>query len=201
MYLICFDLEGVFVPEVWINVAKKTGIEELKLTTRDVSDYDVLMKHRIKILAEHKLTLKDIQNVIATIRPLDGANEFIGWIKKRMPMIIVSDTFEQFADPLMEQLGRPTLFCHSLEIDNNNMIVGYNLRQKDPKRRAVEALQGLNYNVLACGDSYNDTSMLLKADKGILYCPPENVIKDFPQLPVVTDYNMLKTLITDYIGK
>lgn len=200
MHIICFDLEGVFVPEVWINVAKKTGIEELKLTTRDVSDYDVLMKHRIKILAEHKLTLKDIQNVIATIRPLDGALDFISWVKKRMPMIIVSDTFEQFADPLMEQLGRPTLFCHSLVIDGDNMISGYNLRQKDPKRRAVEALQSLNYTVLACGDSYNDTSMLLKADKGILYCPPENVIKDFPQLPVATDYKMLERYISEFTG-
>ncbi|MCX6243491.1 MAG: bifunctional phosphoserine phosphatase/homoserine phosphotransferase ThrH [Bacteroidetes bacterium] len=199
MYIICSDLEGVFVPEVWINVADKTGIEELRLTTRDVSDYDVLMKGRIKILEEQGLTLKDIQNVIAQIRPLDGALEFIAWMKERTQLIVVSDTFIQFADPLMKQLGRPTLFCHSLEIDERNMIVGYTLRQKDPKRRTVEALQSLKYQVIAMGDSYNDISMLQQAEVGILFRPPDNVVKDYPDLPVAYDYDALKEILSKYL--
>ena len=199
MYIICSDLEGVFVPEVWINVADKTGIEELRLTTRDVSDYDVLMKGRIKILEERGLKLNDIQNVIAQIRPLDGALEFIAWMKERTQLIVVSDTFIQFADPLMKQLGRPTLFCHSLEIDDRNMITGYTLRQKDPKRRTVEALQSLKYQVIAMGDSYNDISMLQQAEVGILFRPPDNVVKDYPDLPVAYDYETLKEILSEYI--
>jgi phosphoserine/homoserine phosphotransferase len=199
MYLVCSDLEGVFVPEVWINVAEKTGIPELKLTTRDEPDYNVLMRSRIKILEEKGLKLKDIQDVIATIKPLDGAVEFINWIKDRSQFIIVSDTFIQFAEPLMKQLGRPTLFCHSLVIDEENRIVDYKLRQKDPKRKTVEALQGLEYKVIAMGDSYNDTSMLQQAEVGILFCPPDNVIKDFPDLPVVYNYEDLKKIMVKYI--
>ncbi len=199
MYVVCADLEGVFVPEVWINVAEKTRIPELRLTTRDVSDYNVLMQHRLKILHEKGLTLTDIQNVIATIKPLEGALEFIDWIKQRSQLIIVSDTFAQFADPLMRQLGRPTLLCHSLVVDENDRIVDYKLRQKDPKRRVVEAIQGLNYKVVAFGDSYNDTSMLQQAEAGILFRPPQNVVDDFPHFPVTNSYTELKTLLEKYL--
>jgi phosphoserine/homoserine phosphotransferase len=199
MFIVCSDLEGVFVPEVWINVAEKTGIPELRLTTRDVPDYNVLMKSRIKILKEKGLKLKDIQNVIAQIRPLEGALEFIDWLKERTQLIVVSDTFIQFADPLMKQLGRPTLFCHSLVIDDDNMIIDYKLRQKDPKKKTAEALQGMNYQVIGMGDSYNDVSMLRQAEVGILFRPPDNVIKDYPQLPVVQDYEELKKILVKYI--
>ncbi|MBU2650226.1 MAG: bifunctional phosphoserine phosphatase/homoserine phosphotransferase ThrH [Bacteroidetes bacterium] len=201
MHIICSDLEGVFVPEVWINVAEKTGIDILRRTTRDEPDYDKLMKWRIGILKEHGLTLKDIQDVIAQIKPLDGANEFIDWIKERSQLIVVSDTFAQFAEPLMQQLNRPTLFCHELIIDGDGMITGYQLRQKDPKKKVVEALQSLQYKVIAFGDSYNDTSMLLRADAGILFRPPENVIRDFPQLPVTNNYEELKAILKQYIEK
>lgn len=145
MYIVCSDLEGVFVPEVWINVAEKTKIPELRLTTRDITDYDVLMKQRLEILAKHGLKLKDIQDVIGTIKPMDGANEFINWIKEITQLIIVSDTFAQFAEPLMQQLNRPTLFCHNLVVNENDEIVDYKLRQKDPKRKVVQALQSLQY--------------------------------------------------------
>jgi phosphoserine/homoserine phosphotransferase len=199
MYIICSDLEGVFVPEVWINVADKTGIEELRRTTRDEPDYNLLMRSRMKILDQHSLKLHDIQNVIARIRPLPGANEFIDWVKERTQLIVVSDTFIQFADPLMKQLGRPTLFCHTLLMDETNRIVDYQLRQPDPKRKTVEALQGLKYQVIAMGDSYNDTSMLKQADVGILFRPPQNVINDYPEFPVVTEYEDLKKLLANYI--
>ena len=199
MYLICSDLEGVFVPEVWINVAEKTGIEELRRTTRDEPDYDKLMHYRMKILDEHGLKLHDIQNVIAQIRPLPGALEFIAWIKERTQLIVVSDTFRQFADPLMIQLGWPTLFCHNLEMDNTNRITGYKLRQVDPKRKTVEALQSLTYKVIAFGDSYNDISMLKQADVGILFRPPQNVIDDHPELPVTYDYEQLKEILKELI--
>jgi phosphoserine / homoserine phosphotransferase len=199
MYIICSDLEGVFVPEVWINVADKTGINELRRTTRDEPDYNLLMRSRMKILDEHGLKLHDIQNVIAQIRPLPGANEFIDWVKERTQLIVVSDTFIQFADPLMKQLGRPTLFCHTLVMDETNRIIDYQLRQPDPKRETVEALQGLKYQVIAMGDSYNDISMLKQANVGILFCPPQNVISDYPEFPVVTDYEELKKILGDYI--
>jgi phosphoserine/homoserine phosphotransferase len=199
MYIICSDLEGVFVPEVWINVAERTNIPDLRLTTRDISDYDVLMNRRLKILKEKGLKLKDIQDVIATIQPLEGANDFIQWVKEQTQLIIVSDTFSQFAEPLMKQLSRPTLFCHNLIVDENDNITGYKLRQKDPKRKVVEALQSLEYKVIAFGDSYNDVSMLLKADVGILFCPPQNVIDEYPQLPVVTNYKALKELLSKYL--
>ncbi len=199
MYIICSDLEGVFVPEVWINVAERTNIPELRLTTRDISDYNVLMNRRLKILEEKGLKLKDIQDVIATIKPLEGANEFIQWVKEITQLIIVSDTFSQFAEPLMKQLNRPTLFCHNLIVDKNDNITGYKLRQEDPKRKVVEALQSLEYKVIAFGDSYNDVSMLLKADVGILFCPPQNVIDEYPQLPVATNYQELKTMLSKYL--
>ncbi|MCX6251946.1 MAG: bifunctional phosphoserine phosphatase/homoserine phosphotransferase ThrH [Bacteroidetes bacterium] len=199
MYIICSDLEGVFVPEVWINVAEKTGIKELRLTTRDISDYDVLMRGRIKILKERGLTLKDIQDVIDTIQPLPGALDFIAWAKERTQLIVVSDTFIQFADPMMRKLGRPTLFCHSLVMDENNMIVDYKLRQSDPKRKTAEALQSMKYQVIGMGDSYNDINMLKQAEVGILFRPPDNVIKDYPQFPVANDYERLKEILSEYI--
>jgi len=199
MYVICSDLEGVFVPEVWVNVAEKTGIPELRLTTRDVSDYNILMKQRIKILAEHGLKLKDIQNVIATIKPMEGAKEFLSWLKEITQVIIVSDTFAQFADPLMKKLDRPTLFCHKLKVDQDDNIIDYHLRQKDPKRKVVEALQSLKYEVIAFGDSYNDVTMLQQAEVGILFRPPQNVINDYPKLPVVQDYHELRKLLEQYL--
>ena len=199
MYIVCSDLEGVFVPEVWINVAEKTGIPELRRTTRDEPDYDKLMHYRMKILDEHGLKLHDIQEVIAQIRPLPGALEFIAWLKERTQLIVVSDTFIQFAEPLMKQLGRPTLFCHTLVMDATNRIIDYTLRQPDPKRKTVEALQSLKYQVIGMGDSYNDISMLKQADKGFLFRPPANVISDYPQFPVVEEYETLKGMLKEYI--
>ncbi len=194
MHVVCSDLEGVFVPEIWINVAKKTGIEALKLTTRDISDYDVLMKKRLSILDANGLKLKDITDVIATMEPLEGAKPFLDWLRSMAQVIIVSDTYVEFARPLMEKLGRPTLLCNSLSIDNTGAISDYHLRQKDGKRNVAEAFKGLNYTVLAMGDSYNDITMLKAADKGILFRPPENVLEEFPEFPVTTDYHQLKTI-------
>lgn len=201
MYIICSDLEGIFVPEIWINVSKQTGIDELKLTTRDISDYDVLMKRRLEILRENKLTIHDIQHVIAYIKPLPGATDFIYWMRKLTQLIVVSDTFSEFAEPLMEKLGRPTLFCHNLTIDQLGNITDYNLRQSNGKKKVVEAIQGLNYKVIAIGDSYNDTAMLQQAELGILFRPPQKVIDDFPNLPVVDSYEELKKLITRQISE
>jgi phosphoserine/homoserine phosphotransferase len=195
MHVVCSDLEGVWVPEVWINVAKKTGIDALKLTTRDIKDYDELMHYRLKILDENNLKLKDIQDVIATLKPLEGALGMINWIKEVSRLIVVSDTFVEFANPLMRQLNYPTLFCHSLEIDEENRIIGYKLRQKDPKRQVIRALKSLNYTVIAFGDSYNDVSMLKEADKAFLYKPPRNVIQDHPEFPVAEDYDEMKDLL------
>jgi phosphoserine/homoserine phosphotransferase len=196
MYIICSDLEGVFVPEIWVNVSVKTGIEELKLTTRDISDYDVLMKGRLEILRKHNLTLKDIQGVISTLEPLPGALEFVNWLRSRAQLIIVSDTFIEFADPLLEQLGRPTLLCHHLTADSSGNIISYNLRQKDAKKKVTEALQGLKYKVIAIGDSYNDISMLRKADVGILFNPPQNVIDEHGDLIIIRSYDELKQTIS-----
>lgn len=199
MYVFCSDVEGVWVPEVWINVARITGIEDLKLTTRDISDYDVLMKHRIKILKEHNLTLKDIQKVIAQIEPMDGALEMLNWIRSVAQIYMLSDTFTEFADPLMAKLGRPSLFCNHLTVSPEGMITDYNLRQKDQKREVVKAFKSLNYQVVAFGDSYNDISMLKEAEVGILFRPPQNVIDEFPQFPVVTNYTELKAHLVKYI--
>ena len=195
MHIICSDLEGVFVPEIWVNVAIQTGISELKLTTRDICDYDVLMQRRISILNQHGLKLKDIQEVIAELHPLPGALEFLDWLRGQVQVIIVSDTFTEFAGPLMKQLGYPTIFCHNLTTVSSGMITGYNLRQKDSKRMVAEALQGLNYKVIGIGDSYNDISMLRKADTGVLFNPPQNVLDEHGDLPVVRSYEELKKLI------
>jgi phosphoserine/homoserine phosphotransferase len=195
MYLICADLEGIFVPEIWINVAERTGIKELKLTTRDISDYDVLMKKRIGILQEHGLKLADIQSVIAKMDPMDGALEFINWVRAETQIIIVSDTFVEFAGPLMKRLGYPTLLCNTLTIGSDGMVSNYNLRQHDGKRKVTMAMQKLNYKVIGVGDSYNDITMLQTADRGILYRPPANVIEEYPDLPVTTDFSELKKII------
>lgn len=199
MYIICSDLEGVFVPEIWVNVSKHTGIDELKLTTRDISDYDVLMKRRLEILQQNGLTLHDVQKVISQLKPLPGALEFINWVRTVTQLIIVSDTFIEFADPLLEQLGRPTLMCHHLTTDNAGNITNYNLRQKDAKRKVAEALQSLNYKVIGIGDSYNDISMLRKAEVGILFNPPQNVIDEHGDLMVVRSFKDMKGIITRLI--
>ena len=188
----CLDLEGVLVPEIWINVAERTGIAALRRTTRDEPDYDKLMRGRIAILDEHKLGLPDIQAVIATMDPLDGALDFIEWLRSRTQVIILSDTFAEFAQPLMRKLGWPTLFCNSLEVEPSGRIAGYRLRIDDGKRRAVEALRSIAFRIVAAGDSYNDTTMLKTADAGILFRPPANVIADFPQCPVTTTYDELR---------
>lgn len=188
----CLDLEGVLVPEIWINVAKKTGISELRLTTRDIADYDLLMKRRLGILDQHRLTLPDIQAVIATMEPLEGATEFLAWLRERCQVIILSDTFYEFAHPLMQRLAYPTLFCNRLEVDRNGRIVNYHLRQPDQKRQSVTALKSLRFLVIAAGDSYNDTSMLAEADAGIFFRPPDTISKEFPQFPVTQTYAELK---------
>ena len=194
MHIICSDLEGVFIPEIWINVAERTGIDDLRLTTRDISDYDVLMKRRLSILDANGLKLKDITDVIATIDPLPGAKDFLDWLRAQTQVVIVSDTFVEFARPLMKKLGWPTLLCHGLTIDEDGAIADYNLRQADGKRKVVQAFKGLNYDVLAMGDSYNDISMLKEAHQGILFRPPQNVIDEYPQFPVTTTYDELREI-------
>jgi len=188
----CLDLEGVLVPEIWINVAEATGIGELRLTTRDIADYDLLMKRRLGILDRHHLRLPDIQAVIGKMAPLEGAMEFLGWLRERCQVIILSDTFDQFAHPLMKQLGWPTLFCNTLEVDQSGRITNYHLRLPEQKRQSVTALKSLRFNVVAVGDSYNDTSMLAEAEAGILFRPPDTIIKEFPQFPVTRTYPELK---------
>ena len=193
MEIACLDLEGVLIPEIWINFAERTGIEELRLTTRDVPDYDALMTRRLSILAENDLGLADIQEVIGGMAPLPGAREFLDWLRERAQVVILSDTFYQFAAPLMRQLGWPTLFCHRLEIGEGGRVTNYHLRQKDGKRQAVKAFHQLNFHVIAAGDSYNDTTMLSEADAGILFRPPDNVIEEFPQFPVTRTYDELRS--------
>lgn len=192
MELACLDLEGVLVPEIWIEFAERTGIDALKATTRDIPDYDVLMKQRLALLDQHGLKIDDIQEVIATLSPLPGAAEFVDWLRERFQVIILSDTFYEFSQPLMRQLGWPTLFCHRLVTDAEGRVVDYKLRQKDPKRESVKAFHGLNYKVIAAGDSYNDTTMLSEADVGILFHAPQNVIDEFPQFTSVQQYDELK---------
>ena len=200
MYIVCSDLEGVFVPEMWIQVAEKTGIKELRLTTRDISDYDVLMKKRLDIVRENRLKLKDIMGVIDSINPLDGAVDFLEWLKSQTQLIILSDIFVEFAGPLMKRLGWPTLFCNSLSIDPDGYIAGYNIRLNDGKRKAVLALKNLNYKIIAFGDSYNDITMLKEADTGILFRPPDNVKNEFPELLVSYSYDQLKNIIKDTLN-
>jgi phosphoserine/homoserine phosphotransferase len=195
MHVVCSDLEGVFVPEIWINVAERTGIEELRLTTRDISDYNVLMQKRLSLLAEHSLKIKDITNVIGTMEPLEGALDFLNWLRERTQIIVVSDTFVQFAGPLMAKLGWPTLFCHTLVIEPDGTVAGYDLRQDDSKRHTILAMRSLNFKTIGLGDSYNDITMLKEADQGILFRPPQNVVDDYPELPVTKTYDELKDII------
>lgn len=189
--IVTLDLEGVLVPEIWIAFAEKTGLEKLRLTTRDIPDYDVLMKGRLKILDEHGLKLPDIQGVIGTLRPLEGAREFLDELRATTQVLILSDTFEEFAKPLMRQLAWPTLLCHRLEVDAAGRIVNYKLRTPEQKQKSVAALKLLNYNVISVGDSFNDTAMLAEAHVGILFHAPENIKKQFPQFPAVERYGDL----------
>lgn len=201
MYIVCSDLEGVFIPEIWINVSKHTGIDELKLTTRDINDYNALMRHRLEILMRYNITIHDIRNVIGFIKPLPGALEFIFWLKRQTQLIVVSDTFTEFTDPILEKLGHPTMFCNYLTIDHLGRIADYHLRQQDGKRKVVESMQNLNLKVIALGDSYNDINMLKQAEHGILFKPPQNVVDDNPDIPVVNSFEELKQLISDYMDK
>ena len=195
MQVVCLDLEGVLIPEIWIAFSQRTGIAEFSRTTRDEPDYDKLMRWRLDLLRRHGLKLADIQAVIGDMAPLDGAKDFLDDLRARYQVIILSDTFYEFADPLMRQLGRPTLFCHRLVIDADGFVADYRLRQSDQKRHAVQALQELNFRVIAAGDSYNDTAMLAAADAGFLIHPPANVVAQFPQFPVTTSYAELKAAI------
>lgn len=192
MEIACLDLEGVLIPEVWINFAEKTGIEELKATTRDIPDYDVLMKQRLRILDEHGYGIKDIQEVISTLEPMEGAREFLDWLRERFQVVILSDTFYEFGMPFMKQLGYPFLLCHTLDIDENGKVADYKLRQADPKRQAVIGFHSMYCRTIATGDSYNDTTMLAEAHAGILFKSPQNVIDEFPQFPAVHTYEDLK---------
>lgn len=192
MEIACLDLEGVLVPEIWIAFAEKTGIEALKKTTRDEPDYDVLMQYRLNILRENNLGLGQIQEVISTLKPLEGAVDFVNWLRQRFQVVILSDTFYEFASPLMKQLGYPTLLCHKLEIDSEGNVANYRLRQANPKRQAIVGFKSMYYRTIAAGDSYNDTTMLAEADAGILFHAPDNVIKEFPQFPAVHSFADLK---------
>jgi phosphoserine/homoserine phosphotransferase len=195
--LVCLDLEGVLVPEIWITFAERTGIPELRLTTRDEPDYDKLMRYRLDLLRRHKLGLPDIQAVIASMGPLEGARDFLDRLRQRYQVVMLSDTFYEFGMPLMAQLGMPTLFCHRLETDAQGFVVAYHLRMPNQKAAAVKAFKALAFQVIAAGDSYNDTAMLIEAHAGILYRPPQNVIAEFPQFPVVKDYAALRGAIDD----
>jgi phosphoserine / homoserine phosphotransferase len=188
LQIACLDLEGVLVPEIWLEFAERTGVAELRATTRDVPDYDMLMRHRLTILRRYNFGLAHIQGVIAEMRPLPGAVQFVDWLRERFQVMILSDTFYEFALPLMKQLGYPALLCHRLQVDDSGMITGYLLRQQDQKRMAVRALHGLNFKVAAAGDSYNDTGMLAEADVGILFRAPDPIVAQFPQFSVTRDY-------------
>ena len=191
MKIICLDLEGVLVPEIWIGVAERTGIDELRLTTRDISDYDVLMKRRLEILDREGLRIGDIHAVIDSLEPLPGAVEFLDGLREAVQVAILSDTFYQFASPLMRKLRWPSLYCNDLEIDGEGRITGYRLRQPDQKRKAVQAFKALNFDVLAAGDSYNDLSMITEADAGFLFRPPEKLVEEYPDLPVTQTHEEL----------
>jgi phosphoserine/homoserine phosphotransferase len=201
MHIVCSDLEGVLIPEIWIHVSRKTGIEELSLTTRDISDYDVLMRKRLSILKDHGLKLKDITDVIATMDPMDGAVDFVDWLRTQTQVIIVSDTYIEFAKPLIAKLGWPTLFCNALSIDANGAIADYHLRQPDGKRHVVKALQSLNFKIIAMGDSYNDISMLKTAEHGFLFKPPQNIVDEYPQFPVAYDYPAIRKALAKVLDQ
>lgn len=195
MQIVCLDLEGVLVPEIWIEFSRRTGIAELAKTTRDEPDYDKLMRGRIRLLDQYRLGLTDIQEVIAQMRPLEGAREFVDWVRESWQVVILSDTYYEFAQPLMRQLGHPTLFCHELLADASGRVHDYRLRLPDQKRASVKAFRKLGFRTVAAGDSYNDTAMLAEADAGILFRPPRNVAAEFPQYPVARDYGELRRAI------
>ena len=192
MEIACLDLEGVLIPEIWIAFAEKTGIEGFNRTTRDEPNYDVLMNYRLNLLREHNLGINEIQAVIATLEPLQGAVAFVDWLRERFQVVILSDTFYEFASPLMKPLGYPTLLCHQLECADDGTVLNYQLRQANPKRQSIVALKSLYYRTIAAGDSYNDTTMLMEADAGILFQAPDNVVNEFPQFPSVHTYEDLK---------
>ncbi len=195
MNIVCLDLEGVLIPEIWIAFAKKTGIKALQRTTRDEPCYDTLMRYRLDILDKEGFKLADIEDVIGTLDPLPGAQEFVSWVTSETRLVILSDTFRQFAGPLMKKLGNPTLFCHDLVIDESGRISDYALRLKDHKRKAVEAFRLLNFETIAAGDSYNDLSMIDTADKGLLFCPPDRLTTERPELKVARNHTELRTII------
>lgn len=195
MNIVCLDLEGVLIPEIWVNFAEKVGVAELKATTRDIPDYDELMKFRLDLCAKNDFRIQDIQEVIATLSPLEGAKAFSDQLRADYQLIILSDTFQEFAEPMMRQLDWPTIFCHELVIADDGRIDNYKLRKADHKRETVKRLQELNFKVVAAGDSYNDTTMLGQAEQGILFCPPQNVIDEFPQFPVAMSYADLRSEI------
>lgn len=201
MNIVCLDLEGVLIPEVWVNFADKVGISELKATTRDIPDYDELMRFRLDIVEKNDFRIQDIQAVIDTLSPLEGAKAFLDDLREDYQLIILSDTFDQFAKPMMRQLAWPTIFCHELIIDDEGRIKNYKLRKADHKRETVKRLHELNFNVVAAGDSYNDTTMLAEAEQGILFCPPQNVIDEFPQYPVATNYEQFRSYIDAAISE
>ncbi|KAF4661844.1 hypothetical protein FOL47_006520 [Perkinsus chesapeaki] len=201
MWCVCFDCEGVLVGEAWLELQKKTGLDGLKLTTKDEPDYDKLMMHRIKILRENGVKLEDMKSVVETMEPLEGAVETISWLYPLCPRIIIlTDTFQNYAQPLFNKLGQCTVFCHAVQVDDEGYIEKHVLRLKDQKRKSVEALKGLNFNTVAIGDSYNDISMLKAADKGILFRPGEKVLEDFPEFPVVWDHASLRVLLAETMG-
>jgi len=201
MFIVCSDLEGIFTPEIWINFADITGIEELRLTTRDISDYNVLMKQRLAILEKNNLKLDDIQAVIMKMEPIEGALGFLNWLRSLVEVVIVSDTYVEFAGPLMEKLDRPTLFCNTLSVNGDGSITGYNLRQQDGKKKVALALQSLNYQVIAIGDSYNDITMLQAADHAILYRPPDNVKAEYHDFPTAFTYDELKKRLIEIMDR
>ena len=199
MNIVCLDLEGVLIPEIWIAFAQKTGIEALKRTTRDEPDYNVLMQYRLDILNKEGFKLADIEDVICSLEPLPGAHEFVDWVRSQTRLVILSDTFRQFVGPLMAKLGHPTLFCHDLIVDETGRISDYSLRLADHKRKAVEAFKALNFTTFAAGDSYNDLSMIDVADERALYCPPERLTIERPELPVARDHRELRKIIEDIL--
>jgi phosphoserine / homoserine phosphotransferase len=201
MNIACLDFEGVLVPEIWVGLAQRTGIEALKVTTRDIPNYDELMKYRLDLMRKHDLRFADIHDAANELEPLDGAEEFLGWLRTQFQVVILSDTYYELAGPLVRKLGYPTMLCHRLEIDSEDRVSGYRLRQPDPKRASVKAFKSLNYRVLAVGDSYNDISMLQEAHFGMLFCPPDKVIADHPEFGVALNYLELKeSFITHNAG-
>ncbi|MFP3975140.1 MAG: bifunctional phosphoserine phosphatase/homoserine phosphotransferase ThrH [Dehalococcoidia bacterium] len=197
MKIACLDLEGILIPEIWIAFAEYTSIDSLRLTTRDVPDYDELMQRRLGILKENNLVLRDIQNVISRMQPLEGAGQFLDWLRERFQVVLITDSFYEFVMPFMRQMGYPIVLCHNLQVDDDGFVTGYVLRKRDWKRQVVKAFHDLNYRVISCGDSYNDVTMLKESDAGILFRPPGNVAAEFPQYIITQDYHELREAFLD----